>query len=89
MKDIVARLKTEDIVLAMLKYKSNQEKLTTKNYFLIHTEKFPIMNIVKNAMEINGSFERFDYDNISLCKEILKNKLNLSESRFLNDTRKN
>ena len=83
MKDIFSRLQTEDIVSAMLNYQYNQEKLTTKNYFLIHGKKFPVMNIIKNAMEINGSFDKLDYNNIHLCRETLKEKLNLSESRFI------
>jgi len=82
MKDTFSRLKTEDIVAAMLNYKDSQEKLTTKNYFFIYEKKFPVMNIIKNAMEINGSFDKLDYDNIHLCTETIKEKLNLSESRF-------
>ena len=82
MKDTFSRLTTEDIVAAMLNYKESQEKSTSKNYFLIHGKKFPVMNIIKNAMEINGSFDKSDYDNIHLCTETLKEKLNLSESRF-------
>jgi len=82
MCDKFSRLKIQDIVMAMIKYNDGDEKSTTVNYFNLHGRKFPIMHIIKSAMEINGSFESLDYNNSSCCKKTLMSLLDLSESNF-------
>ena len=77
------KLTIEDIVLSILKYKKGDEKSTSTNYFRLGSQEFPVMRIVKEAMEINGSFEDKDYDHQSFCKKILEERLNLSSSYFL------
>ena len=84
MCDKFSRLKIQDIVMAMIKYKAKDENGTTTNYFTIHGKEFPVMRIIKSAMEFNGSFGSKDYDNLHCCKKTLIALLDLSEDDFLN-----
>lgn len=76
------KLTTEDIVLSILKYKKGDEYSSSKLYFRLGSQEFPVMRIVKEAMIINGSFEEQDYDHQSFCKKILEERLNLSSNHF-------
>jgi len=82
MNEKFVKLTTEDIVLSILKYKKGDEKSTSKYYFRLGTEEFPVMRIVKEAMIINGNFHEKDYDKQVSCKEILEERLNLSKNHF-------
>jgi len=82
MCDEFLRLKIRDIVMAMIKYNDGDEKSTTINYFYIHGRKFPVMRIIKSAMEINGSFKSLEYNNSSCCEKTLLALLDLSEDDF-------
>ena len=82
MCDKFSKLKIRDIVMAMINYKVDDENSTTVNYFYIHGRKFPVMRIIKSAMEINGSFESLDYNNSSCCEKTLIAFLDLSEGDF-------
>jgi hypothetical protein len=83
MNEKFIKLTTKDIVLSILKYKEADENSNTKNYFILGSEEFPVMRIVKEAMIINGSFEQRDYDDFSACKQILEKRLNLSSRDFI------
>ena len=79
MCDEFSRLTIRDIERAMTTYSNGDEKETTTNYFIFNEKNFPIMRIIKSAMEINGSFGSKDYDNLHCCKKTIMTLLNLSE----------
>ena len=82
MNEKFRKLTTEDIDLAMSKYKKGDENSTSRYYFRLGSQEFPVMRIVKEAMIINGSFQDKDYDDQPSCKKILEERLNLSSSNF-------
>ncbi len=53
-------------------YYIGRERSSTKNYFKYHGRFYPIMNIVKIAIEYNDDIANDQlYDNLSCCKNTL------------------
>ncbi len=71
-----SKLSLVDIELSIENYYSNREKNTTKKYFIYKEKKYPIMNVIKEAIIIsnkrNNKIHKMGYDNIDACIETLK-----------------
>ena len=70
------KLSLADIALSIENYHSNQESSKTKKYFIYQENKYPIMNIIKEAIIIsnnrNNKIDKMGYNNFDACIETLE-----------------
>ena len=70
------RITYGNIQKSMQEYKVGREKATTKNYFRYEGKLYPVMNIVKVAIEHNDKITHNTlYDDFSSCKNTLNRLL--------------
>ena len=75
------KLLLSDIALSLESYYPNREKSTTTKYFKYKNIRYPIMNIIKEAIVIsnkkNGTIqiEPQGYDNLQVCIKTLEENL--------------
>ncbi len=76
MCDEFNKIQYENIEKSMNDYCKGREKSTTKNYFRYKDALYPVMNIVKVAIENNSDIVNNRlYDNLPRCKYILNQLL--------------
>ena len=70
------QIKNKDLRKSMDDYFIGRERATTKNYFRYEGKLYPVMNIVKVAIENNSDIanDRL-YDNLPCCKYIINQLL--------------
>ena len=78
------KITTLDICKSLITYVPKRENSTTTNYFRFQNIDYPVMNIIKVAMEFNDGFEAQGYNNLAVCKKILKDKLKINNDSFFN-----
>ncbi len=70
------QIKNKDLKKSMDDYFIGREKATTKNYFRYEGKLYPVMNIVKVAIENNSKIANHKlYDNLFCCEETIKQLL--------------
>ncbi len=70
------QIKNKDLKKSIDSYTSGREKPTTENYFRYEGKVYPIMNIVKVAIENNSNISNDRlYDNLPCCKYIINQLL--------------
>lgn len=70
------KIKFNDIQKSMDGYYHGRENSTTRNYFIYKGKLYPIMNIVKIAIESSNDISNNQlYDNLPCCKYILERLL--------------
>lgn len=70
------KIENKDIKISMDSYSIGRENPTTINYFRYDGKLYPVMNIVKIAIENNKDItnDRL-YDNLSCCKKTIRRLL--------------
>ncbi len=70
------QIKKKDLKKSMDCYSAGKERSTTKHYFRYQDKLYPVMNIVKIAIENNSDIanDRL-YDNLFCCKKTIKQLL--------------
>lgn len=72
------KLRLSDIALSLENYYANRENSTTTKYFEYKNSKYPIMNIIKVAIDISNQkagkelINSKAYDNIQACIKTLE-----------------
>ncbi|MCK5111414.1 MAG: hypothetical protein KAQ94_07825 [Arcobacteraceae bacterium] len=73
------KLSLADIALSIENYSPNRENSKTKRYFIYKENKYPIMNVLKEAISIsnqrNNKINSMGYNNINACIETLEQNI--------------
>jgi len=83
------KLSLADIALSLENYSENRENSSTRNYFEHQNVKYPIMNIIKEAIIISNNKNKSNhinlkgYDNLKVCIQTLKYHLENNKVQIL------